>query len=92
MTIRSLKNITIAKYEAFLELCGCKFIKIIGGHAKYTRCDLNRPIMFQTHIDPVPEFIIKNALRSLGITKNEFHDILDGKITVDRKGNRYILK
>ena len=48
--------------------------------------------MFQTHIDPVPEFIIKNALRSLGITKNEFHDILDGKITVERKGNRYILK
>ena len=49
---------------------------INSGHEKWTRRDLPRPIIVQTHIDPVPEFIIKNALRSLNLTKKDFFDIL----------------
>jgi len=30
----------------------------------------------QTHIEPVPEFIIKNALRNLGLKKKDFFEIL----------------
>jgi hypothetical protein len=46
----------------FLEHQGLKWIKIEGGHAKYTRSDVRRPILLQTHITPVPELceIIKN--------------------------------
>ena len=35
---------------------------------------LTRPIILQTHISPVPEFIVKNTLRNLGITKTQFFD------------------
>ena len=49
---------------------------INAGHEKWTRRDLTRPIIVQTHIDPVPEFIIKNALRSLNLTRKDFFDIL----------------
>lgn len=92
MTIRSLKNISISQFESFLELCGCKYIKTTGGHIKYSRCDLNRPIVFQSHINPLPEFIVKNALRPLNISRDEFFDILEGKIVLERVGNYYIKK
>lgn len=82
MTIRSLKNISLAKFEGFLDLAHCNYISTTGGHIKYTRCDLRRPIIFQSHVKPIPEFIIKNNLRILGYSKNDFFDILEGKKTV----------
>lgn len=48
--------------------------KINGGHEHWTRSDLDRPITIQTHVDPIPEFIIKNALTLLGLTKKDFTD------------------
>lgn len=92
MTTRHLKNITIAQYESFLELAKCKFIKSENGHCKYLRADLNRPIIFQNHINPVPEFIIKNALRPLGYTKDDFFDILEYKKEVIREENVFKLQ
>ena len=47
---------------------GCICNRINGGHEHWTRADLLRPITIQTHIDPVPEFIIKNGLKQLGLT------------------------
>lgn len=49
-----------------------------GGHEHWTRADLPRPITVQTHVDPVPEFIIKNALRTLGMTKEDFWQVVEG--------------
>lgn len=43
-----------------------------GGHEKWSRSDLDRPITIQTHIDPVPEFIVKQVLRHLNMTRNQF--------------------
>lgn len=94
MSTKHLKNISISQYESFLELAGCKYIKPKsgGGHAKYTRRDLFRPITFQTHIDPVPEFIIKNALRSLGLTRDDFFDICDGSKCIEWDNDCFVLK
>ncbi|HRN34563.1 MAG TPA: hypothetical protein PLQ53_10255 [Saprospiraceae bacterium] len=33
---------------------------------------MDRPITIQTHIDPVPEFIVKQVLRHLSMDRNEF--------------------
>lgn len=84
MSIRHLRNISISQFESFLELVHCKFIKNEKGHCKYTRADLNRPIIFQNHIDPIPEFIIKNNLRLFPYSKDEFFDIMEGLQVVDR--------
>lgn len=43
-----------------------------GGHEKWSRKDLDRPITIQTHIDPVPEFIVKQVLRHLKIDRKTF--------------------
>lgn len=49
-------------------------ISIEGGHEKWHKNGCLRPIIIQTHIDPIPEFIIKNNLRSLGLTRKDFID------------------
>ena len=72
-----LSNISIKEYRAFLAKAGCKQIRISGGHEIWSRADLNRPITFQTHIDPVPEFIIKNGLRTLNMDRKKFFELLE---------------
>src|SRR5690554_6655009 len=89
MSTKHLRNISISQFESFLELACCKYNKTKGGHAKYLRSDLNRPIIFQTHIDPVPEFIVKNNLRLLNISRKQFWDILNSKAKVEKKGDVY---
>jgi len=43
-----------------------------GGHEKWSKTGIDRPITIQTHIDPVPEFIVKQVLRHLEISREEF--------------------
>lgn len=60
----------------FLESQGLKHMGDSGGHSKYTRSDLNRPIIIQSHITPVPEFIVKQILQHLEFSKKEFHEYI----------------
>ena len=76
MSTRKLSNVTLADYREFLSKCHCKHVRTEGGHEVWTRRDLTRPIVVQTHVDPVPEFIIKNALRNLGLKRKDFFEIL----------------
>ena len=56
---------------------GCQTKRTTGGHEHWTREDLLRPITIQTHIDPVPERIMKQILSTLKIDKEEFLKILN---------------
>ena len=69
-----LRNVPLKLYRKFLEENGCVCNRINGGHEHWSRSDLERPITIQTHIDPVPEFIIKNGLRIIGLKKQDFLD------------------
>jgi len=71
-----LQNISLATYRRFLLEVGCKHIRTNSGHEIWSRKDLTRPLTFQTHIDPVPEFIIKQHLRYLGLTRDQFIEII----------------
>ncbi len=75
-----LSNIPVKVFRKFLEQQGLKIIKDTkgrGGHEKWSRADLERPITIQTHIDPVPEFIVKQVLRHLKIEKRMFFKVLE---------------
>lgn len=69
-----LSNIPLRKFRGFLEQMGLKHIKTTGGHEKWVRSDLNRPIIIQSHIDPVPEFIVRNCLKTI---KASIKDLID---------------
>lgn len=47
-----------------------------GGHEKWSRDDLLRPITLQTHVDPVPEIIVKSNLRTLGLKRKDLEQWL----------------
>lgn len=75
MSTRRLSNIPVKKFRIFLKSEGLNLItgsKGRGGHEKWSRSDLDRPIIIQTHIDPVPEFIVKQVLRHLNMSRKEF--------------------
>ena len=74
-TVR-LSNISLSEFRKFLFDMGCsrseEGTKGRGGHEKWEKEGLNRPVTLQTHVSPVPEHIIKNTLRTLGISRKQF--------------------
>lgn len=75
MSTRKLSNIPVADFRNFLLSKGLNLIKDgkgPGGHEKWSRIDLDRPIIIQTHIDPIPEFIVKQVLRHLKMDRETF--------------------
>ncbi|MBN2520511.1 MAG: type II toxin-antitoxin system HicA family toxin [Bacteroidales bacterium] len=71
---KSLKNIPLRLFRDYLTYKGLKQIRSKKGHEIWSRKDLGRPVVIQSHIDPVPEFIIRNNLRTLGETAQDFYD------------------
>lgn len=76
MSTQKLVNIKLADFERFLRNIGCQQVSIKGGHAKWTKSELTRPIIYQTHKDPVPTFIVKTILKDLGMSPQDFFDNL----------------
>jgi hypothetical protein len=80
MSASKLSNIPIVKFRKFLESQGLKVIKGTrgrGGHEKWSKSGMDRPITIQTHIDPVPEFIVKQVLRHLQMDRETFFSVYD---------------
>ncbi len=79
MSTRKLSNISLKDLRKFLTSQGLNIIKDTkgrGGHEKWSKSGIERPITIQTHINPVPEFIVKQILRHLGMTRNDFFKAL----------------
>jgi hypothetical protein len=70
--MKTLKNISLTDFRRYLISVGCERTRTNGGHEIWTRKGLARPIVLQSHIDPVPEFIIKKLLGTLGVNKKDF--------------------
>lgn len=79
MNTQKLSNITLATFRLFLARVGCREDRTQhgrGGHERWTKEGLARPIILQTHVDPVPEYIVKNTLRNLGLAKSDYFRIM----------------
>ena len=64
------------KFEKFLNFVGCNLKRTKGDHLIYDRPGLKRPVVI-TADKEVPVFIVRNNLRTLGISVEEYLDILD---------------
>ncbi len=73
----SLKNIPLAVFRNYLKYKGLNLAKTEGGHEKWTKQGLLRPAILETHIDPGPEFIIRNNLVTIGSNRKEFEEWLN---------------
>jgi predicted RNA binding protein YcfA (HicA-like mRNA interferase family) len=63
------------KFEKFLVYIGCHFEREKGDHRIYWREDLKRPVVIPRDTQ-LPVFIIRNNLRILNITPDEYLEIL----------------
>ncbi len=75
--MKKLSNVSIEEFRAFLLLQGLVLSRSNGEHEMWTKAGIVRPIVFQPHINPLPEFVIKNNLAVIGVSKKEFLDILE---------------
>lgn len=75
--MKKLSNITIAEFRAVLNSYGLKVLRTKGGHEAWAKEGMLRPIIFQTHVEPIPEFIVKNAIVGLNITRQKFLEKLE---------------
>lgn len=71
----NLKPIHWKKFEKFLLFVGCNFTREKGDHRIYWREGLKRPVVIPRE-EELPIFIIRNNLRILGITPEEYIEIL----------------
>ena len=71
-----LTQIKRKKFEAFLEYMGCVYDRQEGDHKIYKRSDLKRPVVIPVHKE-IPAFLVRNNLRTPGISTERFLSILD---------------
>jgi predicted RNA binding protein YcfA (HicA-like mRNA interferase family) len=70
-----LSPVSWKKFEKFLFFVGCSFEREKGDHRIYWREGLIRPIVIPKEKN-LPIFIIRNNLRTLGMTIEEYMEIL----------------
>lgn len=75
--MRNLSNVTLAELRAILTKLGLQVERTKGGHEMWSKEGMLRPIVFQTHKQPIPEFVVQNAIKTLGLTKKEFIAMLE---------------
>ncbi len=74
MTFKT-SNIPLKKYRCFLTYMGCRHDHDTGDHEIWHLEGAARPIVLQSQIDPVPEFIVKQHMTILGITRKKMEQI-----------------
>lgn len=75
--MKKLSNLTIAEVHTALKALGLTKERMKGGHEIWVKPGMLRPVVLQSHIEPVPEFIVKNIIRTIGVTKQIFLDALN---------------
>lgn len=76
MSTQKLVNISLSDFRKFLNEVGCTNTRTNGGHEIWEKEGLTRPLILQTHKDPVPPFIAKSLLRDLGLTSKDYFDAM----------------
>ncbi|OHA24301.1 MAG: hypothetical protein A3B11_02375 [Candidatus Taylorbacteria bacterium RIFCSPLOWO2_01_FULL_44_26] len=66
-----LARIHWKKFEKFLLSVGCEFVSEEGDHRKYHKPGILRSVIIPREKD-LPQFIILNNLRTLGISRKEY--------------------
>lgn len=86
MNVYKSRNVPLKDLRKFLEIMGAKHIRDKGGHEIWSHKDLPRSIPIQSHIDPVPEFIVLEILKYFSVSKKRMWEIINPpKGTTERK-------
>ena len=70
-------NISVSRFRSILKALGLSYVRTKGGHEMWYMEGMLRNVVFQTHEEPVPEDIVKNNIKTIGITKEEFEKVMN---------------
>lgn len=65
-----------SRLRKVFEKAGFKCVRIEGDHFVYTKLGVTRPVVIPNWKE-VPVFIIKNNMRTAGITREEYFSLLE---------------
>lgn len=74
-----LDNISIDVFRRFLKYLGLIKESIEGGHEKWFKEGMTRPVIIQTHVSPIKRIHIKTNLDSIGVSEEVLKDFLKSK-------------
>lgn len=75
--MRNLSDVTISEFRAIMVLLGLTKVRTKGGHEAWMKIGMTRPAIIQTHVNPIPEYVLRNDLRNIGISREEFLALLE---------------
>lgn len=75
--MKKLSNISLKEFRSVLTVLGLHKMRTKGGHEAWVREGLRRPIIIQTHVDPVSELVVRKTINDLDITRDEFITLLE---------------
>jgi len=73
--MRPLGRIDSKRFERYLIAIGCRFVSQESSHRKFKKEGILRPIIVP-FTDDLPDFIILNNLRTLGVKREDFIRII----------------
>lgn len=82
---KKLSNVSLKEFRAFLKHHGLNKHGINSGHEYWSKTVLTRPVTFQTHIDPIPAFIVSNNLRTMGLTSADLREFFESPKKAKKK-------
>jgi len=86
MNTYKASNVSLVDFQLFLKRVGARKIRTTGGHYIYSHPDLKRSIPLQSHIDPVPEFVVLEIINYFNMSTEEMWKIINpAKGTSERK-------
>ena len=71
-------EVSLDTFRTFLMRKGYRFRLLSGGHEQWTGREGMRPVVLSRLTDPVPPFIIRQALRVIGVPQEVLEDFLNG--------------
>lgn len=72
-----LSDVSLDTFRSFLLEQGYRFGFVPCGHEQWCKEGKLRPVVLRAYADPVPAYIVMNALRSMGVEVKELLQFLD---------------
>lgn len=77
MNFIALSDVPLDTFRSFLQEQGYRFGCIPCGHEQWCKEGKLRPIVLRISADPVPVYVIMNALRAMGVAASELLHFLE---------------
>lgn len=86
MNFIAISDVPLDVFRSFLQEQGYRFGCIPCGHEKWCKEGKLRPVVLRMYADPVPAYIVLNALRGMGVAVTELLHFLEMKRYVIKNG------